>query len=311
MQRRSFIYSTALLGAGVLAGCQPSRDRAQAVPVRPGKEWFDISLAQWSLHKSFFSGTLDHLEFAGVARQTFGLGGVEYVNQFFKERAKDQAYLAQMKQRAVDHDVRSLLIMVDGEGDLGASDPGARTAAVENHYQWVDAAHYLGCHSIRVNAAGQGSPEAVAAAATDGLARLSTYAQPAGLNVIVENHGGYSSDGKWLAGVVAGTGMDNCGTLPDFGNFCLERAENGCAEEYDRYRGVEEMMPFARAVSAKTLDFDAAGNEVHTDYARMLRIVKDQGYRGWLGVEYEGDALTEEAGILATIQLLRRLEPIV
>ena len=311
MHRRSFLYSSTLFGTGVLAGCHTSRDPEPDPEVPAGADWFRISLAQWSLHKSFFSGTLDHLDFAGIARQRFGLSGVEYVNQFFKDRAKDQAYLAQMKQRATDQDVRSLLIMVDGEGDLGDPDAAARTTAVENHYQWVDAAHYLGCHSIRVNAAGKGSREAVAAAASDGLARLGAYAQQAGLNVIVENHGGYSSDGKWLAAVIAGTGADNCGTLPDFGNFCLERSGDGCATEYDRYRGVSEMMPYAKAVSAKTLDFDAEGNEVHTDYSRMLKIVKDAGYRGWLGVEYEGEGLTEEAGILATVQLLRRIRPLV
>ncbi len=211
-----------------------------------------------------------------------------------------------MKQRAEDNGVRSLLIMIDREGNLGAPDDAERSTAVENHYKWIDAAKYLGCHSIRVNAAGQGSREEVAAAAADGLARLSEYGQQAGLNVIVENHGGYSSDGKWLADVIAATGMDNCGTLPDFGNFCLERSSDGCAKEYDRYKGVREMMPYAKAVSAKTYDFADDGTELHTDYVRMLKIIKEAGYRGWMGIEYEGDSMTPEAGIRATIELLRR-----
>ncbi len=309
MQRRTFLHASGVFAAAALTGCTPTgkKDTVSTTSTAPeGDLWFDISLAQWSLNKAFFSGEYDNLDFARIARETYGLGGIEYVNQFFPDKANDQAYLAQMKQRAEDNGVRSLLIMVDREGNLGATDEAERMTAVENHYKWIDAAKYLGCHSIRVNAAGQGSREEVAAAATDGLARLSEYGQQAGLNVIVENHGGYSSDGKWLADVIAATGMDNCGTLPDFGNFCLERTADGCANEYDRYKGVKEMMPYAKAVSAKTYDFADDGTELHTDYLRMLKIIKEAGYRGWMGIEYEGDSMTPEAGIRATIELLRR-----
>ncbi len=311
MQRRKFLYSTALLGAGLLTGCRTAAPDTQPAAAAVGGDWFDISLAQWSLHRSFFSKALDPLDFAGITRNTYGLGGVEYVNQFFRDRARDQAYLGRLKQRADDHGVRSLLIMVDGEGNLGDRDTAARKTAVENHHPWVDVAHYLGCHSIRVNAAGQGSREELAAAATEGLAQLAEYAAQEGLNVLVENHGGYSSDGSWLAGVIAGTGMDNCGTLPDFGNFCIERTADGCAEAYDPYRGVQEMMPYAKAVSAKTYNFTAAGQEVDIDYRRMLGLVKAAGYRGWMGIEYEGDSMTEDAGIRATIELLRKVRPTV
>ena len=312
MQRRTFLQTASLLSAAALTGCTPTAGKntasASTTAAAPeGDLWFDISLAQWSLNKAFFSGELDNLDFASIARNTYGLGGIEYVNQFFRDKASDQAYLAQMKQRAEDNGVRSLLIMIDGEGNLGSSDAAERTTAVENHYKWIDAGKYLGCHSIRVNAAGQGTREEVAAAATDGLARLSEYGQQAGLNVIVENHGGYSSDGKWLADVIAATGMDNCGTLPDFGNFCLERSTEGCAKEYDRYKGVKEMMPYAKAVSAKTYNFGADGDETEIDYQRILKIIKDAGYRGWMGIEYEGESMTPEAGIRATIELLRRV----
>ena len=306
MQRRHFLYTAGLLGAGLATGCTPTKAKTATADLPDRDLWFDISLAQWSLNKAFFSGELDNLEFARVARETYGLGGIEYVNQFFKDKATDQAYLGQMKQRATDNGVRSLLIMIDGEGNLGATDAAERATAVENHHRWVDAARYLGCHSIRVNAAGNGSREEVAKAATDGLAQLSAYAKQADLNVIVENHGGYSSDGSWLTGVIAATNMDNCGTLPDFGNFCMERSATGCAKEYDRYKGIREMMPYAKAVSAKTYDFDAAGNETTMDYVRILQTVKEAGYRGWLGIEYEGDGMTPEQGIRATIELLRK-----
>jgi len=327
MQRRTFLTKTTRtsLGLGLLGtvgylGCGGSAETATetmdetAADSEAGKSvdtplWFDISLAQWSLNKALFSGEMDNLDFAKRAREDFGVGGIEYVNQFFKDKAKDMAYLKQMKQRATDHDVQSVLIMIDREGNLGDADPKARMQAVENHYKWVDAANFLGCHSIRVNAAGQGTREEVAKAATEGLAKLSEYGKQVGLNVIVENHGGYSSDGKWLADVIAATGMDNCGTLPDFGNFCVERNDpadygKGCKTMYDRYLGVEELMPYAKAVSAKSHAFDAEGWETESDYKRILKTVKDAGYTGWIGIEYEGSDLPADEGIRKTKALL-------
>lgn len=321
MQRRTFLTKTSKtsLGLGLLGtvgylgcGSSPSATTEEEAPAETPATtadtplWFDISLAQWSLNKAFFSGDLDNLDFAKVTREEFDLGGIEYVNQFFKDKATDMDYLKQMKQRAMDQDVKSLLIMIDREGNLGDTDPKARMKAVDNHYKWVDAAKFLGCHSIRVNAAGQGTAEEVAKAATEGLAKLSEYGKQAGLNVIVENHGGYSSDGKWLADVIAATGMDNCGTLPDFGNFCIERKTGSreCEVMYDRYKGITELMPYAKAVSAKAHNFGPDGREKDSDYNRILKIVKDAGYRGWIGIEYEGSDLPAMEGIRKTKALL-------
>jgi sugar phosphate isomerase/epimerase len=263
---------------------------------------FQISLAEWSLHRALQEGKLDNLDFAKMAREAFQIDAVEYVNKFFKDRAGDTAYLEDLKQRADDHGVRSLLIMIDGEGALGDPDAAARQAAIDNHVRWLDAAQVLGCHSIRVNAASQGSPDEQARWAADGLARLCEHAAARRLNVIVENHGGLSSNGQWLAGVIRAVGRDNCGTLPDFGNFDL-----GEGQSYDRYQGVAELMPLAKAVSAKSHDFDDAGNEIHTDYRRMMKIVLDAGYRGYVGIEYEGSAVGEMEGICLTQKLLSRV----
>lgn len=318
MQRRTFLTKTSKtsLGLGLLGtvgylGCGTSTSAAEEevtaeAPATTSETplWFDISLAQWSLNKAFFSGDLDNLDFAKVAREEFDLGGIEYVNQFFKDKATDMDYLKQMKQRAMDQDVKSLLLMIDREGNLGDTDSKARMKAVENHHKWVDAAKFLGCHSIRVNAAGKGTAEEVAKAATEGLAKLSEYGKQAGLNVIVENHGSYSSDGKWLSEVIAATGMDNCGTLPDFGNFCIERGDGGCKNMYDRYQGIKELMPYAKAVSAKSHSFGPDGREKDSDYTRILKIVKDAGYRGWIGIEYEGNELPPMEGIRKTKALL-------
>ena len=231
---------------------------------------------------------------------------------FFKDKAADKQYLDEMNKRANDLGVKQLLIMIDGEGGLAELDDKVRGEAVENHYKWVEAARHLGCHSIRVNAFGVGSAEDVGMAAVEGLSSLATFAKDFDIDVIVENHGDYSSNGKWLSGVMAEVNMANCGTLPDFGNFCIKRdnskpwAEN-CVEEYDRYKGVKELMPYAKAVSAKTHDFDPEGNEIHTDYDRMLKIVKDAGFRGYIGIEYEGDKINADEGIRMTKSLMERV----
>ncbi len=194
-----------------------------------------------------FAGKMDHLDFAKVASNDFGIHALEYVNQFFKDKATDRKYLAAMKQRCRDHGVQSRLIMIDDEGNLGDPDAAQRTKAVENHYKWVDAAKFLGCFAIRVNARSTGSYEEQQERAADGLRRLGEFGAQRKIAVIVENHGGLSSNGEWLVGVMKKVNLRNVGTLPDFGNF-----ELGDGQQYDRYKGVGEMMPFAKAVSAKS-----------------------------------------------------------
>jgi sugar phosphate isomerase/epimerase len=320
--RREFLRSLGLISVSAgaaamfLAACESktSKDSAVATDSTSIKKsevkkdlFFKISLAEWSLHKSLFENKFTNLDFPVKAKNDFGISAVEYVNQFFKDKAKDQSYLAELKKRCDDNGVTSVLIMCDGEGNLGELNKKKRDEAVDNHKKWVEAAKFLGCHSIRVNAYGEGTEADVAKSATEGLRMLSEYAKGTGINVIVENHGGYSSKGSWLANVIKNTGMDNCGTLPDFGNFCLTRDDNGgCKEMYDRYQGTAEMMPYAKGVSAKAYDFDDQGNCMETDYSRMLKIVKDAGYTGHIGIEYEGSKLSEEEGIRATKALLEK-----
>ena len=272
-----------------------------------GKDWFEISLAEWSLHVAIRDKkTMTNLDFPKVARRDFKIGAVEYVNQLFMDKAKDQNYLKTLKDICDGEGVKSLLIMCDREGMLGDPDGAKRNQAVENHKKWADAAKFLGCHSIRVNAAtgNQGDYEEQQKRAADGLSKLDDYCAPLGLNTIVENHGGLSSHGRWLAGVMKMIGRTTVGTLPDFGNFRIDR-KTGL--EYDRYKGTKELMPYAKGVSAKAHGFDDDGNELHTDYAQILKIVRDAGYRGHIGVEYEGKDLSEADGIKATKSLLERV----
>ncbi len=268
---------------------------------------FQISLAQWSLHRAFEAGTIDNLDFAPTAKKDFGISAVEHVNKFFKTRARDKPYLRELKKRADDNGVRSLLIMVDGEGPLAEPDNNIRNKAIQSHYQWVEAAQFLGCHSIRVNLEGKGNANDLAGPAIDGLASLANFAKDFNINVVVENHGGPSSNAAWLAKIIGQVRMPNCGTLPDFGNFCITKEDDKCIEEYDRYQGMQELLPFAKAVSAKSYDFDAAGNETKIDFKRMMEMVKASGYQGYIGVEYEGNRLSETEGVRATKKLLEKV----
>ncbi len=295
MNRRQFLKTSALaaLATGGLSACTSGRPK----PVVLDGPLFRISLAEWSLHRTLRKGEITNLDFPRVARRDYGVEGVEYVNQFFKDKATDQAYLKELLNRCDGEGVTSVLIMCDDEGRLGDPDNARRTEAVENHRKWLEAAKYLGCHSIRVNAYSSGSREEQARLAADGLRRPCEIAQPLGLNVLVEHHGGSSSHGHWLAGVIRATGMPNAGTLPDFGNFT----------DYDRYQGVGEMLPYAKGLSAKSHDFDFAGNEKKTDFSHMLAMAYRAGYRGWVGIEYEGDVLLESSGIRQTKLLLERV----
>ncbi len=297
--RREFLGMTAGFGALAAISCSTNAAEDTAAP-KPLP--FRISLAEWSYHQALQSKQLDHMDFAKVAKQVHHLDAVEYVNSFFKDKARDGAYLKELRSRADSFGVRILLIMIDAEGELGDADAAGRARAIENHVQWLEAAKHLGCHSIRVNAGGSGPREEHAARAADSLAQLGSLAEPMDLNVIVENHGGPSSDGSWLADVMRRAKHPRVGTLPDFGNFRVS-----ASEEYDRYKGVLELMPFAKAVSAKSHDFDAEGNETATDYLRMMRIVKRAGYSGYVGIEYEGSRLSEKDGIEATKRLLERV----
>ena len=299
--RRNFL-KTAVAGTVAATVAGPHRLCSAQEPHQDEKKMFDISLAEWSLHRMLGDGELVNLDFPKFTKDTFGIHAVEYVNSFFKDKAKDADYLADLKHRCQSEGVESVLIMVDGEGAIGHADDAQRTKAVENHYKWVEAAKTLDCHSIRVNAQSSGSYQEQQKRAADGLRTLAQFAADHGLSVIVENHGGLSSNGAWLAGVMKMVDLPNCGTLPDFGNFNL-----GGGKTYDRYQGVKELMPFAKAVSAKSHEFNEAGDEVHTDYRKMMQIVMDAGYHGYVGIEYEGEKHSEVDGIKLTKALLERV----
>jgi L-ribulose-5-phosphate 3-epimerase len=295
--RRNFLKTTMAATAGTLL-VSPA-----IAGIATKKSPYKISLAEWSLHKTLFAKEMTNLEFPVTARK-MGIEGVEYVNQFFKDKAKDEAYLGELKKIAKNEGVENVLIMCDGEGMVGNPDKEERIKTVENHKKWVDAAAFLGCHSIRVNAGSRGDYEEQQKLAADGLRLLCEYSNTKKINIIVENHGGLSSNGNWLAGVIKMVDHKRIGTLPDFGNFFINRKTG---EEFDRYKGMELLMPFAKGVSAKSNVFSPNGDEANMDYYRLMKIVQASGFKGYVGVEYEGTELSEKDGIIATKKLLGKV----
>jgi sugar phosphate isomerase/epimerase len=307
--RRTFIRQ-GLTGAGALF-------ISPAIFSRIGAGELQISLAEWSLHRALKAEEINHLDFPAIAKNEFGVSAVEYVNGFFggtkmsyKEAAKDMKYLGELLQRSKDAGVVNHLIMVDEEGSLATPDKQERLTAVDNHKKWIDAAKFLGCRTVRVNLHGKGEADAKKAVSIDSLTKLGAYAKPMDINVVVENHGSHSSNGKWMASVMQGVNQPNVGTLPDFGNFCISHpwgtTQEGCDEIYDRYLGMQELLPFAKGVSAKSYDFDANGEQPMMDYKRLISLVKTAGFQGYIGIEFEGLTQNEKDGIRKTKQLLER-----
>lgn len=313
MKRRDFVTKTAYAGVALSLlgsyGCKNSEKKEESSNQVANEDalFFKMSLAQWSLHRTLFGNKMDTLDFAAKSR-SFGLEGLEYVNGFFKDKAKDMSYLKTMNLRADSEGQQNVLIMIDGEGALAHTDDKERFKSIENHYKWVEAAHFLGCHAIRVNLAGGIDRNEAVKASIDSLNTLSEFAKDSNINILVENHGGFSSDGKWMTDVFSQIENKNCGTLPDFGNFCIEKNKEGvCIEEYDKYQGMKELLPYAKAVSAKSYNFNEKGEDTVIDYFRMMEMVKESGYKGFVGIEYEGDILSEEKGIEVTRDLLIRV----
>lgn len=322
MKRRNFIRNTSTAGlAFSILGTYACKDgkktnsenEEMGTDTKPIEPFFQLSLAQWSIHNMIREDGVDPYTFAEKAKN-WGFTGLEYVSQLYDPELSDADYsaeamanfVAKSNAEAEKYGMKNVLIMIDGQGNLAVNDESERNETVEKHKKWVDAAAALGCHSIRVNLSGSTDPEEWKSNSVDGLTKLATYAKDKNINILVENHGGLSSNGELLADVMKTVAMDNCGTLPDFGNFCIERKPDSrdCLNEYDKYKGVRELMPYAKAVSAKSNNFNAEGYDTGIDYVKMLGIVKEAGYTGYIGVEFEGTEISEEAGIIATRDLL-------
>ena len=302
MQRRTFIRNS-VIGATALA-------TSPLIAHSPQDKALQISLAQWSLHRSFGKGSLDPVDFASIAMEKYGIDAIEFVNGLYPEKGSDESFWNNMKARSADAGVKNLVLMVDDEGDLGAASEKKRLKSVENHYKWVHAAKLLGCPTMRVNAFGDSDREIYRMAIMDGMSRLADYAAELGINIVIENHGLFSSDAALIAGIIKEVNRPNFGAFPDFGNWCLSAkwgtTQGDCEKVYDRYKGVAELLPFAKAVSAKSYNFNEQGEDTKIDYYRMMKIVKESDYKGYIGIEYEGMLKSEHEGILITKKLMKK-----
>lgn len=312
MKRNEFLQYMGLTGVGL--GILPLMSRCQS---EEKPLFFKLSLAQWSINRMIKSGKVPAYAFARLAAE-WGFTGLEYVSQLYTDvtRAENkdaamEAFIAKSKAEAEKYGIQNVLIMIDNEGYLSTGDPEQTEQAIANHMRWIKAAAALGCHAVRVNLSGSSDQEEWIANSVSGLSALAQQAAAYNINVIVENHGGFSSNADLLMQVINQINLPNCGTLPDFGNFCLESNWGGinsdCPKIYPIYQGVTEMMPKAFAVSAKSYAFDTKGDETRIDYSQMMQLVKAAGYSGFVGVEYEGDELSETEGILATKKLLEKV----
>jgi len=310
--RRKFVKK-ASLGAVALATAPYTLNAKKLLKGSPNMTAPKISLAQWSLHRSLEKGEIQAVDFAAIAKNTYGIGAVEYVNQFYVDMATSSKFWAQMKERADNQGVQSLLIMVDNEGDLGNPNDIARNTAVRNHYKWIHAAKILGCHSIRVNAFGKGSLTELESSLVNGLGQLAEYSAKEKINVLIENHGLHTSNATFMVDIIKKVNNPFLGTLPDFGNWCLTAewgsttASKNCTDVYPPAKAISEFLPYAKGVSAKTYDFDGDGNQTGIDYPELMQLVKDSDFNEHIGIEYEGENLSEHDGIKATKALIEKV----
>lgn len=311
-QKFSSFFLVVLLSL-IFSACKNDKKQTEEITVIEDATgpFFKLSLAQWSLHRTFNDDGVDPFKFAEMAKAN-GFEGLEYVNHIYEKQIETLGFdlvIDSLKTLSEKHGIHNVLIMIDGEGDLADPSEAVRNTAVENHKKWVDAAQKLGCHAIRVNTFGTNDPELWVPAVVDGLKKLSAYAATKNINVLCENHGWLSSNVPVLMQAIEEVNMENCGTLPDFGNWCVKRKDGAqwgdCEEVYpDKYEGIKTLLTKAKAVSAKAYDFDADGNETTLDFPRIIQMVKNSGYTGYIGVEYEGDRLSEKEGIIAIKDLL-------
>jgi len=262
------------------------------------KHWFEISIAQWSFQRQFYSGEMKTVDFPKFAAEKLGIYGIDYLSDFMLDIYTKPEKLKQLKKRSDDLGVHNEMIMCHKEGRVGDMISANRAKVIDTHYRWIEAAHHLGCKSIRVNARSGGSRQQQLDLVTDSLTQLSKFAAPLGINIIVENLWGsdYSYKANFIADVMKNVNMNNCGTLPDLNNFRYD----------DPYKSTAIIMPWAKAVSAKSMDFDPKGREKYIDYFRMMDIVHKSGFNGYIGIEWEGCKKSPMEGVLLTKALLEK-----
>ena len=257
---------------------------------------FQIGIQEYTFHRWIKSGKLTHLDYPGLVKRELGITHIEYWNRPFNGKHTDKAFVGELVKCTTGEGMKNVLILVDAKNQLDAKDAAQRDRAVDEHKGWIDCAAQLGCDAIRVNCRSGGDKQENLKNAGLGLGALCDYAKDTPVKVVIEPHGGHSQDPDWLLAAMKEIDRPNAGLLPDFNNF----------GKYDRYDGVTKSLPFAPAVCAKALKFDEQGNEVNTDYFRMLKIVYESDYSGVISIEFEGHGIDPVEGSRQTKTLIER-----
>jgi len=334
--RREFIENSIKSSIGLsLAATLPSS--LFLYSCKPEKKEFNlkISLQVYSFAPLMMAGKFDLKDFPEMVRNTYQLDGAEYWSIAFTGRENNEAFLKELKQKSDDNGVNNTIILVDDINiltmesgpSLASLSSEERSRAIDFHKIWVDTAAKIDCHSIRINLkSNDGTAEEVQEVCSESISKLIEYSSQSNISVVLENHGGLTGNGKWLSGLIKNINNEFVGSLPDFGdfNFCQTRGDlnfanvdRECEMKYDKYLGVEELIPYAKGISAKSHDFDKNGSETKTDYKRMMEIIKNSDFSGYISIEYEGamlsmllnrdSYLSSHDGILATKSLLEKL----
>jgi L-ribulose-5-phosphate 3-epimerase len=264
-----------LLGGAAAAAMAAFLTGTHSTHAAPASD--EISLAAWSLVRSFRNGKWKLVDLPRICRENLGIGALEFVNQFFENPVLQ--YLQTVKRAGKQYEVKFVRIMVDGEGEMAAVEKKDRLASARAHRKWVDIAYELGCADIRCNMRG-GTPDwkndkDLVKRAAEAFNDLLEYARPANIDILIENHGGASSDPDTLVAVMKAVNNPHFGTLPDYGNVNLGD---------DRYEVMRKILPYAKGVSVKAA-WTADGNNVFGDLEKLIKITQESGFHGFWGIE--------------------------
>ena len=298
------------------------------------KSKMDIGLQMYSFAPLIMQGKFDLLGFPDLVKNTYGINGAEYWSIPFMGRENDRDFLNDLKRRSDDNGVDNLIILVDdidiktmqSGPSLASSNKNDRDTAIDYHKKWVDVAKNIGCHSIRINLRSEEeNDQKILENSSESISKLIEFSKQDIISIVIENHGGITGDADWLVSLMKNVDSKHLGTLPDFGtyNFCIKRGNlnfqslsENCEDQYDKYLGVKKLMPYAKGVSAKSHEFDKDGEELSTNYSRMIKIISESNYKGYITIEYEGAMkgmfggegtyLSPHEGILATKKLINK-----
>jgi len=309
MKRRQFIHKN-LFAAGGVMGLSQFPGLLQEAWASDLKSEFKVSIAPWSLTRKPYGENdpdgIHFLDYPLVARE-LGFEAIEHDNLHYPGDLPNDKHLAKMKQRTEEAGVTNTLILCGALGDIADSRKSRRKKANFNYERWIEAAQFLGCHQVRVVCSDHIDIDwdEKMKLTVEAVSKLADFAQGHSIELLIENHNGYTSNPNWLVEMIQKVNRPNCGILGDFTEWRIE--QNPDVLYPDPYKGYEILAPYVKSVGAKSTTFDVLGNELVTDYPRMFEILNKVGYQGYIAVEYFGNDLPRRKGTTMTKELVERI----